>query len=97
MADLRVEDAILTQARSALHTASGRLDPVGQAMKALDATVVGADPLVQSLSDAHRALMIEVAILAQGVAELHDHIGDAGAVFGNVDQVLARDAGTDAR
>lgn len=92
MADLRVEDAILTEAHTAFRTASDRLAPVTRALKGLDPEVVGADPLSGKLQEAGDLLAAQTGIIGQALAELASHAGQINAAFAQADQSLALQA-----
>lgn len=93
MADLRVEDATLTNAQAAFRTAGNRLGPVVWAVKGLDSGVVGAVPLAEKLQDAHALLAAELGITGQALTELAARADEIGTAVGGVDQALARQAG----
>ena len=92
MADLRIEDAALTNAQAALRTAGNRLGPVVWAVKGLDSGVVGAPPLAGKLQDASALLAADLGITGQALTELAARVNEIGAEFGGVDQALARQA-----
>ena len=89
MADLRVEDATLTEAQSAFRAASNRLAPVVWTLKGLDSGVVGATPLAGKLQDADSILAAELGIIGQALADLAAHASQINAAFGQVDQTLS--------
>jgi hypothetical protein len=93
MADLRVEDGALAQARAAFRTAGNRLGPVVWAVKGLDSGVVGATPLAEKLQDANALLAADLGITGQALTELAARTDEIGAAFAGVDQALARQAG----
>lgn len=94
MADLRVEDAILAKSQATFRTGASRLGPVIWAVKGLNGEVVGADPLAQRLHDADGIIAAELGILGQAMTELASHVSQIGSTFGDVDQVLTREART---
>ena len=89
MADLRVEDATLTNAQAVFRTAGNRLGPVVWALKGLNAAVVGATPLAEKLQDANALLAAELGITGQALTALAARTDEIGAAFGGVDQALA--------
>ncbi len=93
MADLRVEDAILTEAQATFRAASDRLAPVVWTLKGLNAEVVGAATLAGRLQDADELLGAELGIIGQALAELAAHAIEINAAFTQVDQSLSRQAG----
>ncbi len=93
MADLRVEDATLAHAQATFRTAGNRLGPVVWALKGLDSGVVGAASLAEKLQEANALLAAELGITGQALTELAARADEIGAVFGGVDQALARRAG----
>ena len=93
MADLRVGDATLAHAQTAFRTAGSRLGPVVWAVKGLDSGVVGAAQLAGKLQEADALLAAELGITGQALTELAARAEEIGAVFGGVDQSLARRAG----
>jgi hypothetical protein len=88
VADLRVEDATLTQAQATFRAAGNRLAPVVGALRGLDAEVVGADLLAGKLQDAQELLVAELGIIGQALAELADHATEINAAFTQIDQQL---------
>jgi hypothetical protein len=88
VADLRVEDATLSNAQAVFRTAGNRLGPVW-ALKGLDSGVVGATPLAGKLQDANALLAAELGITGQALTELAARANEVGAAFGGVDQALA--------
>ena len=93
MADLRVEDATLSNAQAAFRAAGNRLGPVVWAVKGLDCEAVGATPLAEKLQEAHALLAAELGITGQALTELAARTDEISAAFGGVDQALARQAG----
>lgn len=93
MADLRIEDAALTQAQATLQTAGNRLAPVVQKLRGLDTEVVGADPLVGQLQGAQELLGANLGILGQALVELAARTATINAVFTQTDQQLSQVAG----
>lgn len=94
MADLRVEQATLTQARSTFHASGDRLAPVARAVKGLASVVVGAEPLSEGLATAHSTLAVELGIIGQALTELAAHADEINAAFSHTDQALTHEAGT---
>jgi hypothetical protein len=92
VADLRIEDAALTDAQATLRTASNRLAPVIRTLQGLDADAVGADPLVGKLQDAQELLSAEFGIIGQALAEVAGHAAAIGATFTDADQQLSQKA-----
>ena len=92
MADLRIEDATLTEAQAAFRAASDRLGPVAWTLKGLNADVVGAAPLAVKLQDAGELLGAEFGIIGQALAELAAHAVAINATFTQVDQGLSLQA-----
>jgi len=93
VADLRIEDAALTQAQATLQTAGNRLAPAAQALRRLDAGVVGADPLIGPLQDAQELLGADLGIVGQALVELAARTATIDAVFAQADQQLSQVAG----
>lgn len=92
MADLRIEDAALTQAQATLRTAGNRLAPVVQALRGLDTEVVGASPLTGPLQDAQELLGADLGIVGQALAELAARAATISAAFIQADQQLSQAA-----
>ena len=92
MADLRVEDVMLTDAQSVLRAAGNRLAPVARTLKGLDCAVAGAAPLAAELRDADDMLAAELGTIGQALVELAAHVSEIGVAFGQVDQDLSRQA-----
>ena len=92
MADLRVEDSTLVNARTTFGAAANRLGPVVWAVKGLNDEVVGADPLSERLRNAHSILSAGLEIIGQSLTQLADHVDEADAAFGDVDQALSQRA-----
>ncbi len=90
MADLRIEDAALTQAQAALRTAGNRLAPVVQALRGLDTEVVGASPLTGPLQDAQELLGADLGIVGQALVELADRAATISAALTQADQQLSQ-------
>jgi hypothetical protein len=90
VADLRIEDAALTQAQATLQTAGNRLAPVVQKLRGLDTEVVGADRLIGQLQDAHELLGANLGIVGQALVELAARTATINAVFTQTDQQLSR-------
>ncbi len=90
MADLRIEDAALTQAQTTLRTAGNRLAPVVQALRGLDTEVVGATPLTGPLQDAQELLGADLGIIGQALVELAAHTAPISAAFTQADQQLSQ-------
>jgi hypothetical protein len=90
VADLRIEDAALTQAQTTLQTAGNRLAPVVQKLRGLDTEVVGADPLIGQLQDAHELLGANLGIVGQALVDLAAHAATINAVFTQADQQLSQ-------
>ena len=93
MADLRIEDAALTEAQTTLQTAGNRLAPVVQKLRGLDTEVVGADPLIGQLQDAHELLGADLGIVGQALIDLAARASTINAVFTQTDQQLSQVAG----
>lgn len=93
MADVRVENATLTNAETTFRAAGNRLGPAVWALKCLNSGVVGAAPLAEKLQDAHALLAAELGITGQALAELAARTDQIGAAFGGTDQALAAEAG----
>jgi len=89
VADLRVEDATLTNAQAAFRAAGNRLGPVVWAVRGLDCGAVGATPLAEKLQEANALLAAELGITGQALAELAARANEIGATFGGTDQALA--------
>jgi hypothetical protein len=89
VADLRIEDATLTEAKATFRAASDRLGPVAWTLKGLNADVVGAAPLAANLQDAGELLGAEFGIVGQALAELAAHAVAINATFTQVDQGLS--------
>lgn len=89
VADLRIEDATLTEAQATFRAASDRLGPVAWTLKGLNADVVGAAPLVARLQDASELLGAEFGIIGQALAELSAHAVAINTAFAQVDQGLS--------
>ena len=89
MADLRVSDDILDQVTSRLRAAVNRLDPVHRGVTSLDPEVVGADPLVTALRQAHALLAAELQIMGVCLNELHGQVGNVGTTMQQVDTNLS--------
>jgi hypothetical protein len=95
VADLRIEDATLTEAQATFRTSSDRLGPVAWTLKGLNADAVGAAPLAAKLQDAGELLGAEFGIIGQALAELAAHAVAINATFTHVDQGLSlRTGGT---
>jgi hypothetical protein len=92
MADLRVEDSTLEKARTTFRASANRLGPVVWAVKGLNDEVAGADPLSEGLRNAHSMLAAGLEIIGQSLTQLADHVGEADAAFGDVDQALSQRA-----
>jgi hypothetical protein len=93
VADLRIEDAALTQAQTTLQTAGNRLAPVVQKLRGLDTEVVGAAPLIGQLQDAHELLGADLGIVGQALIDLAARASTINAVFSQTDQQLSQVAG----
>jgi len=93
VADLRIEDAALTNAQTAFRTAGERLGPVVWAVKGLNSGVAGAAPLAGKLQEANALLAAELGITGQALTELAARADEIGATFGGVDPALAQRAG----
>lgn len=92
MADLRITDAALLQAQATWQTAGSRLAPVMQALRGLDADVVGADPLTAKLASAQEVLAADIGIIGQSLAELADHAAQIGSALTQTDVSLGQAA-----
>jgi hypothetical protein len=90
VADLRIEDAALTEAQATLRTAGNRLAPVVQRLRGLDTEVVGADPLIGQLQDAQELLGTDLGIVGQALVELAARTATINAVFTAADQQLSQ-------
>ena len=90
MADLRIVDAALTEARTTWRTAGNQLAPVVRALRGLDAQVVGADPLASKLQTAHELLGADFGIVGQALAAVADHVPVITAAFTQADQHLGQ-------
>lgn len=90
VADLRVEDAVLTQAEAGMRAGAHRLGPVSQALQNLDAEVVGAESLSEALHAAHGLLAVAAGVVGQALAELAQHTRDSGTTFANQDAAWAQ-------
>jgi hypothetical protein len=90
VADLRIEDAALTQAQATLRTAGNRLAPVVQALRGPDTEVVGASPLTGPLQDAQELLGANLGIVGQALVELAARTATINAVFTQADQQLSQ-------
>jgi hypothetical protein len=94
VADLRLEDATLTNAQVAFRTAGNQLGPVVWALKGLDSGVVGATSLAERLQEADALLAAELGISGQALTELAARADEIGAAFRGADQALALQART---
>ncbi len=90
MADLRIEDAALTEAQATLRTASNRLAPVVQTLRGLNPEVTGADPLTGQLQDAQELLGANLGVVGQALVELAARTATINAVFTQADQQLSQ-------
>ncbi len=90
VADLKVENAVLAQAETAMRTGSSRLDPIERAVQNLDPEVVGAEPLSEALHTAHEKLAVATGVMSQALAALAQHTRDTGTTVGNQDSAWAQ-------
>ena len=93
MADLRIADTTLSEAQATWRTAGNHLAPVVRTLQGLDTQVVGADPLIGKLQDAHELLGAEFGIVGQALTELANHASEINTVFTQADQQLSQAAG----
>lgn len=92
MADLRIEDAVLTQVQATLRTAGNRLAPVVRTLQGLDTEVLGADPLIRKLQDGQELLGAEFGIVGQALTEVAANASAINAAFTQTDQQLSQAA-----
>ena len=91
MADLRVEQQVLTHAQGALRTAANRLAPVERAVKVLEVDAAGAAALAEALG-AGNATRRASAATGKSLDKLAQFLADAGTAYGHTDQALTRAA-----
>ncbi len=84
-----MSDDILGQVASRLRAAVDRLEPVHHGVTSFDPEVVGADPLVTALRQAHALLAAELQIMGTCLNELHGQVGNVGATMHQVDADLS--------
>ena len=92
MADLRVEQRVLTHAQGALRTAANRLAPVERAVKILDVDAAGAAALADALGAGNAQLAAGLQATGKSLDGLAQFLADAGIAYGHTDQTLARAA-----
>ena len=92
MADLRVEQQVLTHAQGALRAAANRLAPVERAVKVLDVDAAGAVALAEALGAGNAQLAARVQATGKSLDRVAQFLADAGTAYGNTDQTLARAA-----
>jgi hypothetical protein len=90
MADLRVTDAIVSDAQHGFQAAANRLEPIGQALIRLDADPAGAAALTSALASQDGQLAAVLATTMQCLTWLAQNTSQAGQQFGDTDQALSR-------
>jgi hypothetical protein len=93
VADLRIEDAVLTGAQATLRSAGDQLSPVARTMQGLDAEAVGADSLAGTLRETQQVLGTEFGIIGQTLDALASRVSAIGIGFTQTDLGLGPAAG----
>lgn len=85
MADLTVSTASFAEVQRVLKTGSDALGRMDQTIRALEISVVGADPLIKRLHDLHEALASAIWLLGTAMNSTLDFVTSAETAFDEVD------------